>query len=637
VWGESPHGSSGSAVSGGDINGDTLGDIIIGAPSWAADYRGRVDVFYGREELAPGTIFDLHASPADLTITGAAPEESLGTALVAADLDGDWKSDLILGAPSASRGGESEAGAVYILFGSDSLPGTVDLSRENADVTILGNEHLGYLGYSLSAGDVNGDGIEDVIAGAPAVDGKNNADDQPKVHVFYGRPRAAWPAVIDLDQGSSDITVIGDPSSGSLGCAVSTGDVNGDGLDDIIAGAVGGDGAGKIYVVYGSASFSLPRTVSLPGEADLSVWGKSDSAAGCSVASADFNGDAVDDLFIGAPYGEHGAGVVYGIYGSSVFPAGHVIKLDEGSSDIEIRGEQENGWLGSALAAGELTGEAPADLIIGAPGAGPAGRAAAGEVYLISGQPDYPPHCVIDFKVGFPDYVIEGRAEGDRLGSAVSATDFSGEGIEDLLLGAPRAAAPAGPNAGQSYVIYGEAIDIPVPTPTPTTTSPPTPTATPTVTPTVTPTTSPTATPGWPKLAKELYPAGVPPAAIDRALDRVRDDLLIQSAAGKELTRLMYTHAGEIAALVGDNAELKVRVYSAGATISRIAGDYLDGGYGPDDIPVPARIADECIAVVRELGAEGSPALKADLKYVEGVANAVRGKRLGSLREILRP
>jgi hypothetical protein len=180
------------------------------------------------------------------------------------------------------------------------------------------------------------------------------------------------------------------------------------------------------------------------------------SETGNSVASSDFNGDGTDDLFISSPFARSGSGVVYGIYGSDTLP--ETIRLAEESTDIEIHGVHEDGGFGYQIAAGEISGDSPSDLIITAPYAPPS-RPEAGEVYLLYGNSGYPRHHVIDLSLAPPDAIIVGGAEGDHLGWAASAADLNGDGIEDIALGAPHADPDGRGDAGKTYVIYGGWIE----------------------------------------------------------------------------------------------------------------------------------------------------------------------------------
>jgi hypothetical protein len=185
-------------------------------------------------------------------------------------------------------------------------------------------------GWSVSsAGDVNGDGIDDIIIGAPGVDQDGN-EHTGEIYVVFGSTN--W-SLAELDLSSLDGTngfqINGIDKLDDSGWSVSSaGDVNGDGIDDIIIGASGADpngneSAGESYVVFGSTNWSLAELdlSSLDGTNGFQINGvDADDRSGSSVSSAgDVNGDGIDDIIIGAifagPDGNSEAGESYVVFG----------------------------------------------------------------------------------------------------------------------------------------------------------------------------------------------------------------------------------------------------------------------------------------------------------------------------------
>jgi len=243
---------------------------------------------------------------------------------------------------------------------------------------------------------------------------------------------------------------------------LTVGDVNDDGVGDLIMGATGDDGpvganAGAVYVLFGGPD--LLGSVDLNGQgADLVVYGAGvDDGLGHSLATGDLNGDGVADLVIGADYadvsGRADAGAVYVIFGHPGL--GGSWDLSQTGADLTIYGAMAGDRLGRAVAVGNVNGDAYPDLLVGAFMADVSGGEDAGAVYVLFGGPDL--GGVLDLNASGADLVILGAQAYDRLGRSVSSGDVNGDGLDDLILGAYMADPLERSAAGESYVIYGDA------------------------------------------------------------------------------------------------------------------------------------------------------------------------------------
>jgi hypothetical protein len=206
---------------------------------------------------------------------------------IAGDVNGDGFDDLLIGAFSANAAGnaKSNAGESYLVFGGPTLPATIDLAAlGTAGVTIYGVDVDDESGRTVSAaGDVNGDGFDDLFIAAPLADAAGNAKtDAAESYLILGR--ASFPAAIDLATGGADVTIFGaDSGDGYIGAPydypvslANAGDVNGDGFDEILIGAALADGAGNAknwagdtYLIYGGPT--LPGTIDLASLGSLGV------------------------------------------------------------------------------------------------------------------------------------------------------------------------------------------------------------------------------------------------------------------------------------------------------------------------------------------------------------------------------
>jgi hypothetical protein len=517
-----------SASTAGDVNGDGLDDLLVGAyfagPGGRAN-AGMTFVVFGRdgETDAFPPEFDLtsllSANGGDGTrgfvVNGIRARDVSGYAATAAgDVNGDGIGDLIIGAFYASPGARLYAGESYVVFGRNTrFPAEIELSSllpanggdGSTGFIMPGINRLDDEGSAVNrAGDVNGDGIDDLIVGAPGARPHSPYDTGVgQSYVIFGRQGAhGFPPVLSPasllpengGDGTKGFVVNGVEHDDYAGSGVAgAGDVNGDGIDDILIGARDGNihEPGQAYVLFGrnvAQAGPFPAVIELstllPGNGGDGSVGfvlngiDDNSFMGRAVAGiGDFNSDGVDDVIMGAHTADVGvrsrAGQSYVVFGRDTAMSGAfapVIEMSsllaanggDGSVGFVLNGIDEDDFAGRWVSdAGDLDGDGNADLAIGAFGADPGGRGEAGETYVVFGHASQPPPelelstlAVAGGGDGRTGFVLNGSDAGEGSGGHVAGLgDVNGDGVTDLII----AACCAGED-GRAYVVFGRSV-----------------------------------------------------------------------------------------------------------------------------------------------------------------------------------
>jgi len=374
----------------------------------------------------------------------------------------------------ARSDGKDRAGDSYLIFGSASLSGTIDLTNLGAaGITIYGADAFDMSGHQNSrAGDVNGDGFDDLLIGTKGGDAQGNSRSQAgDSYVVFGA--ASLPGTIDLaNLGAAGIAIYGADAFDYSGRFSNAGDVNGDGFDDLLIGAYYGDAAadaktnaGDSYVIFGSAN--PPGTIDLAGlgAAGITIHGaEADDRSGVSVASAgDVNADGFDDVLIGVIWadalgnGSTDAGESYLIFGGASLP-GTIDLASLGAAGMAIYGADADDRSGKVSNAGDVDGDGFDDLVIGAVWADAAGNAKsnAGESYVIFGS-DFT-SSVTHLGTDGADTLM-GDATANVMVGGRGADTLVGGGGADVLRGGEGDDVLAVGNLGFSRIVGGNGVD----------------------------------------------------------------------------------------------------------------------------------------------------------------------------------
>ena len=371
---------------------------------------------------------------------------------------------------------------IYVLFGRTSgLNSTPDFTSitPNEGVTIWGPgpkagcaSHACYYNdqqMRLYAGDLNADGVDELIVASPTVatnkDGATQHDNG-RVDVIFGTKRSAWSASMDLSDHSTFTGFTFWPrssSSGAFGSGVQVDDFNGDGVNDLAvlepAPAAASGGKWTIYVLYGRQAdetvANMMMTVSdLDGVIGVVIESKSgDEMTEVMLYGADINGDGITDLIVDQSSNTYsGTAKTYVIHGSKAWPQTIRLEVIDGSNGFEVLHDKKEMLRSEFLTTGDFNGDNIEDLAISNPFYDSSHKMGAGAVWVVFGGASRSSSTLnVSSLDGSNGFMMIGDTGARGIGASLGKGDFNGDGITDLVMGSFGATV----SGGKVYMVYG--------------------------------------------------------------------------------------------------------------------------------------------------------------------------------------
>lgn len=454
----------GSTLASGDINGDGIQDLIIGAANVDGNGTdsGEIYVVFGSSSFSSSINLSSLNGTNGFVLKGEGANDRVGfKGLSVGDINGDGIQDVVTGAEDADFSGKSNVGKVYVVYGkTTAFSSSMELSSLNGTSGFIINGAVAgeTAGYTATTGNINGDGFDDVIFGTNyySTGGGN-------VFVLFGGSNISSSVSTTSLNGTAGFVLNQADSYDGLGKAVASGDIDGDGNDDIIMGAYGGDpasggGAGETYVLFGkTTAFASSIDVSniLNGSTGFVVNGiDAADGSGSTVSVGDINGDNKADILIGAESADpngNASGETYVVFGKSSFASSINLSSLNGTSGFVLKGINGQDNAGESISSGDIDKDGNDDIIVGAARTN-TGTDDEGQTYVVFGKTSaFASSIELSSLNGTDGFALNGIDANDYSGTSVATGDINGDGSVDIIISAERAD-PGEGDEGEVYV-----------------------------------------------------------------------------------------------------------------------------------------------------------------------------------------
>ena len=490
--GQAVYDLAGEAVAFGDVNGDGIPDMVVAFASSTWWKPAIIYVVFGTKNgfadplVLPGKLNGSNG----FAITNMSLRQA-GFGIAVGDVNGDGHPDIVINMNGGTGGLQH---ALFVIFGHDpsySWPATIDVTTLNGTNGGVFTMATSYGWSPVAIGDVNGDGIADIVMGDQEY-GINNPDnglyEAGVVYVLFGHTGAWQSYASPLDytalNGTNGFKINGQVAAQGLGSGVAVGDLNGDGIADIAfyEGCTPVCGYPQYGVIFGQklgTSWGAPwpnpfDQTTLNGNNGFTVTGYGGSQwYSAPAVFLDLNGDGVKDLALGEPvieppnhtWNTNHQGVVSVIFGqkagsgwnSGNWPATIDLNSLPANCCVQIGGTVAGENTGYALAAGDFNGDGVDDLAISAPAMTVNGAANAGGAYVVLGSKNaWPANMDLSTINGTNGFLVTDCTAGDYAGWVMGMGDINGDGRSELFVGAPWTSYSGNTQAGINFVLYGK-------------------------------------------------------------------------------------------------------------------------------------------------------------------------------------